>query len=148
MASLEFCFHVDVDVSAALQRPGTSGRPRRRLNIGVGRFDLPIGMALIFLTLAIAAIANILTKEVATITGVAFTVAFYAVFWISEHAHRRRMGALASQHEHLEQFNEEQSDQLSVESLHLTKPYRKLVAIRSPYSWEFMLFFFRGLPSG
>ena len=63
------------------------------LNIRVGRFDLPIGMTLIFLALAIAAIANLLTKEVATITGVAFTAAFYVVFWVSEHAHRRRLGA-------------------------------------------------------
>ena len=62
------------------------------LNIRVGRFDLPVGMTLIFLVLAIAAIANLLTKEVATITGVAFTAGFFAVFWISEHAHRRRIG--------------------------------------------------------
>ena len=89
---------------------------------------------MIFLALFIAAIVNLLTKEVATITGVAFTVAFYAVFWFSEHAHRRRLGAAAEHHEHLEQFNEEQADKLSVESLHLTKPYRKLVAIRSPYN--------------
>ena len=53
---------------------------------------------------------------------------------MSEHAHRRRLGAAAKHHEHLEQFNEEQADQLSVDSLHLTKPYRKLVAIRSPYN--------------
>ncbi len=91
-------------------------------------------MTLIFLTLAIAAIANLLTKEVATITGVAFTAGFFAVFWVSEHAHRRRLGAAAEHHEHLEQFNQKQADQLSVESLHLTKPYRKLVAIRSPYN--------------
>ena len=70
----------------------------------------------------------------ATITGVAFTVGFYAIFWISEHAHHRRLGARSKQHEHLEQFNEEQADQLSIDSLHLSKPYRKLVAIRSPYN--------------
>ncbi len=64
------------------------------LNIRVGRFDIPVGMTLIFLVLAIAAICNLLTKEVATITGVAFTAGFFAVFWISEHAHRRRLGDL------------------------------------------------------
>jgi len=54
---------------------------------------------------------------------------------LSEHAHRRRLGAAAvEQHEHLEQFNQQQSEQLSVQSLNLTKPYRKLVAIRSPYN--------------
>ena len=37
-------------------------------------------------------------------------------------------------HEHLEQFNQKQAEQLSVESLNVTKPYRKLVAIRSPFN--------------
>jgi len=114
-------------------------RPEHRdfevpLNIRFGRFDLPVGMTLIFLTLAVAAIANLLTKEVATITGVAFTAVFFTVFWLSEHAHHRRLGAHAELHEHLEHFNQQQSEQLSVQSLNLTKPYRKLVAIRSPHN--------------
>ena len=104
------------------------------LNIRVRRFDLPVGMTLIFLVLLISAISNLLTKEVATISGVAFTAAFFAVFWISEHAHRRRLGIAVEHHEHLEHFNQKQADQLSVESLSLTRPYRKLVAIRSPYN--------------
>ena len=102
------------------------------LNFKVGRYDVPLGMTLIFLVLAIAAISNLLTKEVATVTGVMFTAGFYAVFWFSEQAHRRRLGV--GKHEHLEQFNEAEADQLSVASLKLTKPYRKLVAIRSPYN--------------
>jgi amino acid transporter/nucleotide-binding universal stress UspA family protein len=115
-------------------------RPEHReyevpFNIRIGRFDIPVGMTLIFLVLAFVAIANLLTKEVATITGVAFTAAFFAVFWFSEHAHRRRIGkAAASQHEHIEQFIQKQAEQLSVESLSVTKPYRKLVAIRSPFN--------------
>jgi nucleotide-binding universal stress UspA family protein len=115
-------------------------RPEHReyevpFNIRVGRFDLPVGITVIFLALTVAALANLLTKEVATISGVAFTLAFYTVFWASEHAHRRRKGAAALElHEHLEQFNQKQTEQLSVESLNLSKPYRKLVAIRSPYN--------------
>jgi nucleotide-binding universal stress UspA family protein len=104
------------------------------LNIRIGRFDWPVGMTFIFLALATAAICNLLTKEVATITGVGFTAVFYLIFWLSEHAHHRRRGAALEQHEHLEQFNQQQSDHLSVQSLNLTKPYRKLVAIRSPYN--------------
>ena len=69
----------------------------------------------------------------ATISGVLFTAGFFVVFWVSEHAHRRRMGA-GEHHEHLEQFNQSEADQLSVDSLNLTQPYRKLVAIRSPYN--------------
>jgi amino acid transporter/nucleotide-binding universal stress UspA family protein len=115
-------------------------RPKHRdyevpLNFQVGRFEVPVGITLIFLTLAVAAIANLLTKEVATITGIAFTVGFYTVFWVSERAHRHRLGgAGVDQHEHLEQFNQQQAEQLTAQSLNLTKPYRKLVAIRSPYN--------------
>src|SRR4051812_11426674 len=101
-------------------------------NIKLGRFDIPLGMTLIFLVLAVCAIANFLTKEVATITGVLFTAGFYVVFWASEKAHRRRMGT--GHHEHLEQFNQSEAEQLSVNSLNLTHPYRKLVAIRSPHN--------------
>ena len=65
---------------------------------------------LIFMVLFLAAIcASLLTKEVATITGVAFTAGFYAVFWSrSEHAHPSpcRLGASIEHHEHLEQFNQ------------------------------------------
>ncbi len=50
------------------------------LNMRIGRFDWPIGMTLIFMTLATAAICNLLTKEVATITGVLFTAGFYLRF--------------------------------------------------------------------
>jgi amino acid transporter/nucleotide-binding universal stress UspA family protein len=104
------------------------------LNIKIGRYDVPLGMTLIFLVLAVAAFANLLTKEVATITGIMFTAGFYSIFWISERVHRHRAGVEAGAHEHLEHFNQQEADQLSVESLNLTKPYRKLVAIRSPYN--------------
>ena len=101
-------------------------------NFKFGRYDVPLGMTLIFVVLAISAFANLLTKEVATVTGIIFTAGFYLVFWVSERAHRRRMGA--GHHEHLEQFNQSEADQLSVTSLSLTRPYRKLVAIRSPHN--------------
>ncbi len=103
-------------------------------NLKAGRYEIPLGISLIFLVLATSAVANLLTKEVATISGILFTVGFFTVFWISERAHRRRLGSAADSHEHLEQFNQETSDQLSVQALNLGKPYRKLVAIRSPYN--------------
>src|SRR5262249_52428926 len=102
------------------------------LNIRLGKYDIPLGMTLIFLVLFVAAVANLLTKEVATVTGILFTAGFFGVFWISEHAHRRRVGQAG--HEHLEQFNQSEADHLSVSSLNLTHPFRKLVAIRSPHN--------------
>jgi amino acid transporter len=100
------------------------------LNLKVGKIELPIGLGLIFLVLAGAALFNLLTKELATISGLAFTAAFLTVFVVSEHYHeKRRRGA---KHEHLDQFNRRTADEITVEGLGLMNSYRKLVAIRSP----------------
>jgi amino acid transporter/nucleotide-binding universal stress UspA family protein len=100
------------------------------LNIRVGSVELPIGLFAIFLVLLTTAILNFLTKEVATVSGVIFTLVFLVTFVISERAHeRRRQG---KHHEHLEQFNRETAEEISPAGLGLKKPYRKLVAIRSP----------------
>jgi amino acid transporter/nucleotide-binding universal stress UspA family protein len=99
-------------------------------NLRVGNIELPIGLTLIFLVLLVTAIMNFFTKEVATVSGILFTLGFLTVFMLSEHFHeKRRAGA---KHEHLEQFNREITDELSINNLHLTRPYRKLVSIRSP----------------
>lgn len=100
------------------------------LNIPLGSRELPVGLGLIFLVLLITAIMNFFTKEVATVAGLIFTTAFMTVFSLSESYHeRRRRGA---QHVHLEQFNRQITEEPSIGSLGLAKPYRKLVAIRSP----------------
>ncbi|HJT77770.1 MAG TPA: amino acid permease [Gemmataceae bacterium] len=100
------------------------------LNVKIGGVELPVGLSLIFLVLAVTAVLNCLTKEVATVSGAIFTAAFLAVFIVTEHYHeRRRRGG---HHEHLEQFNEETTDEITPAGLGLVHPYRKLVAIRSP----------------
>jgi len=104
------------------------------LNFKVGRFDVPLGISLIFLVLAAAALANFVTKEVATVSGMLFTGTLFTTFVLCERAYHKRTGISTDHHEHLEQFNELHAEQLSVQTLHLTKPYRKLVAIRSPYN--------------
>ena len=104
------------------------------LNIRVGKYDVPLGISLIFLVLAASAVVNFFTKEVATVSGVIFTTAFFITFELSERTHHKRRGGEAAQHEHLEQFNQSAAEQVTVESLGIDKPYRKLVAIRSPHN--------------
>ncbi len=104
------------------------------LNFRVGRFDVPVGISLIFLVLAAAALVNFVTKEVATVTGMLFTGTLFTTFVLCERAYHKRTGISTDHHEHLEQFNELHAEQLSVQTLSLTRPYRKLVAIRSPYN--------------
>jgi amino acid transporter len=100
------------------------------LNVRVGRYEVPVGLGIIWLILVVSAVMNLLTKETATTWGAGFTLAFLTVFTLSERYHeRRRHGA---HHEHLEQFNRQTAQEVSPQSLGLTRPYRKLVAIRSP----------------
>jgi amino acid transporter/nucleotide-binding universal stress UspA family protein len=100
------------------------------LNVKIGKIELPIGLGLIFLVLLTSAVLNLLTKELATISGLTFTAGFLTVFVISEHVHEKRRRGM--KHEHLDQFNRATSDEITAEGLGLTNCYRKLVAIRSP----------------
>ena len=101
------------------------------LNIRIGDVEVPIGLMLIFLILLLSAVLQPadqggghhrrpdlhgrllrrLLRLRATTTS------------------KRRGGA---HHEHLEQFNQQTTEEVTAASLGLTKPYRKLVAIRSP----------------
>jgi amino acid transporter/nucleotide-binding universal stress UspA family protein len=99
------------------------------LNVHLGRVEIPVGLILIFLVLLTAAVLNFFTKEVATVSGLVFTAGFLTVFVLSERYHEKRRGPAA--HKHMEQFNRSQAEDVSAEALGITKPYRKLVAIRS-----------------
>src|ERR1700688_1112747 len=54
------------------------------LNVTIGGVEIPIGLALITVTLFALSFMNLFTKQVATISGVAFTLIFFTVFEISE----------------------------------------------------------------
>ena len=101
-------------------------------NIRWGEVRVPIGLGLVFLIVLLAALANLLTKPVATASGLCFTGAFLTVFMFTEFIYRKRRGG--QQHEHLEQFNRATVERVTAETLGLTQPYRKLVAIRSPHN--------------
>ena len=102
-------------------------------NVRVGKFDLPVGIGLIFLILACTALANLVSKEVATKSGITFTLFLFSFFTITEFLQQRRRGTQAHGR-HLEQFNEASAEQVSAAALEISKPYRKLVAIRSPHN--------------
>jgi amino acid transporter/nucleotide-binding universal stress UspA family protein len=98
-------------------------------NIRFGNVDFPLGLCAIFLVLLSAALLNFFTKEVATVGGLIFTAAFLTVFMLSERYYERKR--LHKVHQHLEQFNQEEAPQITIEGLGLRRPYRKVVAIRS-----------------
>ena len=101
-------------------------------NVRWGNVRVPIGLSIVFLIVLLSALANLVTKPVATVSGLIFTAVFLAVFVASEKYHEKRRGG--AHHEHLEQFNRTVVQRVTGESLRLTKPYCKLVAIRSPHN--------------
>jgi amino acid transporter len=64
-------------------------------NLHVGGTEIPIGLSVIAVLLFSIAGINLVTKQVATVSGVAFTLVFFAVFVVSEHINERKRGAEA-----------------------------------------------------
>ena len=96
------------------------------LNFHIGKTEIPLGLALITLTLIALCGINLFTKQVATVSGVAFTIIFFAVFEISEAVTRKR----ASAHAELDQFNLEAGDDLTPKALGV-RPGSVLVMVRN-----------------
>jgi amino acid transporter len=69
-------------------------------NVRVGGMEIPAGLALIATGLFAAAAINLVTKQAATLAGVAFTAVFYLVFVVSE----RRNAARARLRSHVDEF--------------------------------------------
>jgi amino acid transporter/nucleotide-binding universal stress UspA family protein len=101
-------------------------------NIRLGRFEVPIGLSLIFVVLLATAVMNFLTKETATLWGLGFTAGFMTLFVVSERRNMRTHREV--KHEHLEQFNERTEGMPKPETLGLKLPFRRLVVVRTPAS--------------
>ena len=83
------------------------------LNFRIGKTEIPVGLGLVTLVLVALCVINLFTKEVATISGVAFTIVFFTVFEISEKMTKTR----STEHAELDQFNVEPGDDLTPASL-------------------------------
>jgi amino acid transporter/nucleotide-binding universal stress UspA family protein len=96
------------------------------VNLTIGSIEVPIGLAVVTAILFALCIINLFTKQVATISGVTFTLVFFAIFTISERTTRRRASAQAE----LDQFNLEPGDDLTPEAL-AVRPGCVLVPVRN-----------------
>jgi amino acid transporter len=96
------------------------------LNFKFGSVEVPLGLGLITLTLVALCVINLLTKQVATISGVSFTIVFFAIFSITERTTRKR----STEHAELDQFNLEPSNDLTPERLGV-RPGNTLVMVRN-----------------
>jgi amino acid transporter len=101
------------------------------LNFHIAGREIPVGLGLTTLVLGLLAVANLFTKQIATKYGVAFTIALFIIFTISEKIHLRRKG---NEKKGLEQFNLDHQAQIS-SSLH-ARPGCVLVAVRDYHRME------------
>jgi len=99
------------------------------LNFYIGRTEIPFGLIMITAVLFSLAVINVLTKEVATISGLSFTIAFFILFQVSEISNRRRKAG----HDHeMEKFRLDTRADLSAGAVSV-RPGNVLVAVRNPH---------------
>ena len=98
------------------------------LNFHVRGTEIPLGLILITITLFALATVNVLTKKVATISGVSFTIAFFIVFELSDIGNRKRKIGHAQE---MEKFRLDTPADLSAGAVSV-RPGNVLVAVRTP----------------
>jgi hypothetical protein len=99
-------------------------------NVRVGRVEIPIGLGLITVILLSIALVNMVTKQVATVSGLVFTAIFFAVFTLSERVSRRKADRSGVA---LDQFNLDYQGEINSEAVH-ARPGNVMVAVRNPQS--------------
>ncbi|HLK69556.1 MAG TPA: APC family permease [Bryobacteraceae bacterium] len=95
-------------------------------NLHIAGRELPVGLVATTLVLGLVAIANLFSKQIATIYGVAFTAVFFVIFTISERINARR---LANKKAGLEEFNLDMRAEINPATVH-ARPGSVLVAVR------------------
>ena len=96
-------------------------------NPHVGGTEIPVGLGVIALILFSIAGINLVTKQVATISGVAFTLVFFIVFVVSERINERKRGADA--HVEMDQFRVQPQEVISSETVEV-RPGNALCVVR------------------
>src|ERR1700734_500620 len=103
-------------------------------NFRLAGVELPVGLGVTTAILGFVAIANLFSKEYATMYGVAFTLVVFAVFTLSEHVNAKTR-KLTAEHKTLEEFNLEHQPQVNSTALH-ARPGCVLVAVRDYHNME------------
>lgn len=98
-------------------------------NLRLDRNELPIGLGVITALLFSVAGVNLITKEVATVSGIAFTIVFFAIFLVSERINERRHAAEIHTSSTMDQFRLDAEPEISTESVHV-RPGNTICLVR------------------
>ena len=98
-------------------------------NLRLDRNELPIGLGVITALLFSIAGVNLITKEVATISGIAFTIVFFAIFSISEKINERQHAEEIHTTTALDQFRLNASEDVSDQTVQV-RPGNTICLVR------------------
>ena len=96
-------------------------------NLRLDGYEIPVGLGVIAVILFSIAGINLITKQVATVSGVAFTLVFFVVFVVSERINERKRGAEA--HVEMDQFRLQPQEVISSETVEV-RPGNSLCVVR------------------
>jgi nucleotide-binding universal stress UspA family protein len=96
------------------------------INLHIGKLEIPVGLIVTTMILGLVAIANLFTKQIATIYGVSFTVVLFLIFTISESINKKKIDARKAG---LEEFNLDMRPDITATAVH-ARPGCVLVAVR------------------
>src|SRR5882762_1597622 len=103
-------------------------------NLHIGKTEIPVGLAAIFVVLFTTAMINLLTKSEATVAGVIFSAVFFGIFTVSErHVAKVRHG----KPEQLDQFRVYGNQELGSAAMGV-RTGNILVAVRDPRNLHYL----------
>jgi len=108
-------------------------------NFRIGKAEIPIGLASVFLVLLTTAIVNLFTKSVATVSGIIFAGVFFVIFSISERRNAKQH--LLNQRQMKEHFQLDHEDVVSRETVGV-RPGGVMVTMRdaaNPFALKWAL---------
>ena len=108
-------------------------------NIRIGKTEIPIGLASVFLVLLTTALVNLFTKSVATVSGIVFAAVFFVIFSLSERRNVRQHALTARQMK--EHFQLDHEDIVSRETVGV-RPGGVMVTMRdaaNPFALKWAL---------
>ena len=96
-------------------------------NVSLGATELPLGLGAIAFVLFLLASVNLITKQVATISGLGFTLVFFGLFLASEKINVRRRGP--APHVETDEFRLQTEEAISLETVGV-RPGNTLCLVR------------------
>ncbi|MEA3306576.1 MAG: APC family permease, partial [Elusimicrobiota bacterium] len=103
------------------------------LNIKVKNIYVPIGLMMVFAVLFITSIMNLLTKNIATVSGIIFSFVIFAVFQFSEKMNEKKQRLYDDEDDEPDEYlNLQKSLDINILLPKLVHSNRVLVPIRNP----------------